>query len=68
MIKVGDLAESTIKQVFNSERIREMRRMLSDGSVGELKPCDNCDRIKRKTFMGVPKEYMGSFLRDNFKK
>ena len=67
-IPVGDLTKSTIQEIFNSKKIREMRKMLGSASTGELKPCYSCDRIKRKTFMGVPKEYMSSFLRDNFKK
>ncbi len=65
-IIVGDLAKNTIREIFNSKKVRDMRRMLGNRNSGGLEPCSKCDRIKRMTFMGVPREYMGSFLRDNF--
>ncbi len=64
-INIGDLNKNTIRDIFNSKKTIKMRRLLGSGDLGELQPCGDCDRIRRKTFMGVPKEYIGSFLRDN---
>ena len=65
-INVGDLNKSTIRDIFNSEKTLEMRRILGRGSAGEAEPCNNCDRIRRKTFIGIPGEHISSFIRDNF--
>lgn len=64
-IQVGNMTEGTIKQIFNSRKIREMRKIQCTGNIAGTEPCSGCDRINRKTFMGIPKEYISSFLRDN---
>lgn len=66
-INVGDLNKSTIKDIFNSKKTLKMRSILGRGNAGELEPCNGCDRIRRKTFMGIPKEYMDTFIRDNLR-
>jgi hypothetical protein len=30
--------------------------------IQEFKTCSQCDRIRRKSFLGVPKEYLWKFL------
>jgi len=66
-INVGNLNKNTIRDIFNSKKTLKMRRILGRGNAGELQPCSSCDRIRRKTFMGVPKEYVDTFIRDNLR-
>jgi radical SAM protein with 4Fe4S-binding SPASM domain len=64
---VGDINESSIKEIFNGGRLREIRKMFASKNIKEGIPCGTCDRIRRNTFMGIPLEYLPAFLRDNLK-
>jgi len=64
---VGDINKSSIKEIFNGERLKEIRRMFASKNIKEGIPCGTCDRIRRNTFMGIPLEYLPAFLRDNLK-
>jgi len=62
---VGDLKKDSIREVFNGPKIRELRRMFKSKEIAKNLPCSSCDRIIRDTFMGIPKEYLKTFIRDN---
>ncbi len=64
---VGDINKSSVREIFNGEKLREIRKMFASKDIKEDIPCSSCDRIGRKTFMGIPLEYMPSFLRDNLR-
>ncbi|MFC2159552.1 radical SAM/SPASM domain-containing protein [Actinomycetota bacterium] len=65
MIPIGDLKNNSIKEVFNNPEIRELRKMFKSKELVKSLPCISCDRIIRDTFMGIPKEYINVFLKDN---
>jgi len=62
---IGDLKNNSIKEIFNGPKIRELRRMFKSKEIAKNLPCNSCDRIIRDTFMGIPKEYLKAFMRDN---
>ena len=62
---IGDLRNSSIKEMFNSPEIRELRKMFKSEEIMKNLPCYSCDRITRDTFMGIPKEYINTFMKDN---
>jgi hypothetical protein len=64
-ICLGDAGREKIEEIFNGGIIRDMRRRFRYNMIDDIVPCRNCDRIRRKTFMGVPVEYLKIFLRDN---
>ena len=43
---VGDLNTETLKEVWNGERLRQMRRMHLEGRRSENIMCGNCDYLK----------------------
>jgi len=67
-ILLGDLKKESILDIFNGEEIKKIRNDFKTGKIIEVSPCKDCDRIWRKTFMGIPKEYLGIFIRDSFRK
>jgi len=66
-ICLGDLNKSSIGEIFNGRRIKEIRKKFKRRIIDDMIPCKDCDRIRRKTFMNVPGEYLGIFLRDNLR-
>ncbi len=67
-ICLGDIKESRIDEIFNNEIIKSIRKTFKSGIIDEIIPCRNCDRIRRISFLGVPLEYFGVFIRDHLRK
>ncbi len=66
-ICLGDVNEEKIGEIFNGKAIREMRKIFKSGIIDNLIPCRDCDRIGRKSFLGIPLEYIGVFIREHLK-
>jgi len=64
-ICLGDANKETIGEIFNGEAIRKMRKVFKSGVIDNVIPCRECDRIGRKSFLGVPLEYLGAFIREH---
>ena len=62
---IDDLNKNSIMEIFNGPEIRELRKMFKSGDIMKNFPCYKCDRIQRDTFMGIPKEYIKTFMKDN---
>ncbi|MGK7344949.1 MAG: radical SAM/SPASM domain-containing protein [Candidatus Nitrospinota bacterium M3_3B_026] len=64
-INMGDVSRSTVAEVWNGEAMRRLRRRMRERDVAGLEPCEECDMLCRRTFMGVPSNYLSTFIRDN---
>ena len=62
-----DVNESRIDEIFNNKVIRSIRKTLKSGIIDNVVPCRDCDRIGRKSFLGIPLEYLGIFIRDHLR-
>ena len=61
----GDLNKETIQEIWNGPMMQELRARIRDCQYPLLTPCRGCDRPLRKTFSGVPKEYLKTFVKEN---
>jgi radical SAM protein with 4Fe4S-binding SPASM domain len=59
---VGDVKNSSLREIWNGESMRQLRQKLAEGSIADLKACSECDRVWREGFLGVPKEYLWKFI------
>lgn len=59
---VGNAGQSTLREIWNSDRMVDLRRRLVSGDVQELKTCSACDRLRRKGFLGIPREFLWKFI------
>ncbi|MDH5510246.1 MAG: radical SAM protein [Nitrospinota bacterium] len=64
-LKVGDASRDPVARIWNGEPIRRLRSLMKAQTVDDLVPCRTCDILTRKTFMGVPSNYLSTFLKDN---
>lgn len=67
-IQLGDLKKQSFSDIFNSKTLKKLRIKFRKRDVSGLQPCSSCDRISRRTFLGVPSEYLGDFAGNIFKK
>ena len=61
-LKMGNARESSLRDIWNGDAYRDLRRSFKDGQLTAL--CAKCDRLYRKTVGGVPFQYMATFLVD----
>ncbi len=59
---LGNVKESSLKDIWNNTQSVRLREKLSKKDIQHLIACRNCDRIHRKNFFGVPKEFLWKFL------
>ena len=59
---LGNVRHSSLKEIWNNEKMVSLRNKLAAKEVAELAPCANCDRLNRKNVLGVPKEYLWKFI------
>lgn len=59
---VGNVKDSSLKKIWNGDKMRHLRKKLAEGSIEEINACSKCDRVWREGFLGVPKEYLWRFI------
>ena len=62
---MGDANHQSIKEIWNSEKSCEMRCRLVEKNFEDWMPCLTCDKLWRKTFLGVPTDSLVPFLQDH---
>ena len=58
---VGDANKESVRLIFNNEKMQNLRNSFKNKDIEDLNICQGCDRCRRKTFFGAPKEYFGKF-------
>jgi radical SAM protein with 4Fe4S-binding SPASM domain len=64
-MKLGNVGDASIKEIWNSEPYQLLRRKLVY-DVQSLSLCRGCDRLCRRKIVGLPFQYMIPFLSDHF--
>ena len=64
-LAVGSDADTPVADIWNGEAMRKLRRRMKERNVVGLSPCDTCDILNRQNFMGVPTNYLTTFIKDN---
>jgi len=59
---LGNVKESSLRDIWNNPLTSQLRRKLSKKDILGLKACRECDRLQRKSFLGVPKEFLWKFI------
>ena len=65
-LKVGDFNTQTLDEIWHGEPLVTLRRQMKAGDYGGIVPCEKCDMIFRKTFLGVPTSNLKTYLSENF--
>jgi len=64
-IPLGSLQHSTLMEVWNGGTMVKLRRSFITRDYDHITPCKNCDRLCRKTLLGIPTINMKTFLKEN---
>lgn len=64
IIYLGNIGKEKLQDIWNGKAMQELRRNFSKKDYSLYEPCANCDRVWRKRILGVPLEYIGTFIRE----
>jgi len=59
---VGNVKEASIAEIWNNDKMVSLRDKVIRGDIGALAACSKCDRLWRRQFLGIPREYLSRFL------
>lgn len=59
---LGNVKDSSLAQIWNNEKTVSLREKMVRGDIVGLETCSRCDRVRRKQFLGIPREYLWKFL------
>ncbi len=62
---LGNIEEISIRNAFNGKKIKKLRKDIANKNIDGIIPCNNCDRLLRSTFLGLPTDYLKTFIKDN---
>ena len=62
---LGNVSSSSLFDIWNGEEMKELREKMINGEVRKLVPCRDCDRLWRRTFLGVPVTNLKAFIGEN---
>jgi radical SAM protein with 4Fe4S-binding SPASM domain len=63
-IILGDVSRQTLAEVWNGAPMKRLREAHRTRSLGGYPACMKCDRVWRKTVLGVPTDYLKDFVSD----
>jgi len=61
--RLGNAQEKPLLEIWNGPPMQELRRAFAGGQPAAFPACASCDRIRRPTLGGVPKEYLKRLAR-----
>lgn len=53
-LKVGDVNQATLKEIFRGEPLKGLRQKMIDRNIRGLDPCSTCDMVRRRNLFGWP--------------
>jgi len=60
---LGSASEKPLLEIWNGLPMQELRRAFAGGQMAAFPACSACDRIRRPTLGGVPREYLKRLAR-----
>jgi len=59
---LGNVRDASIASIWNNDKMVALRDKIIRHDIDDLETCRSCDRLWRKQFLGIPKEYLGRAL------
>jgi len=60
---LGHAGDTPLLEIWNGRPMQALRRAFAAGESASLPACADCDRIRRPTLAGVPREYLDRLAR-----
>lgn len=64
-LNIGDTRTQSIREIWRGNEITTLRAKFVSRTIAGTSPCETCDRLFRKSFLGVPSPNLKEFLSEN---
>lgn len=62
---IGDLKKESLIDIWNGKKLQYLRKKMVANDLKDFSHCISCDRLYRKTFLGIPIEGVKRFFHEN---
>lgn len=62
---LGNVTEKSIRDIWRDEPMLNLRRKMISQDVSSFVACRDCDQLKRKTILRIPRSNLKGFLKEN---
>ncbi len=59
---LGKVGEIPLMEIWNSPALIDLRKKIIDQDLATLETCSRCDRLRRPTLFGIPRDYFWKML------
>jgi radical SAM protein with 4Fe4S-binding SPASM domain len=59
---LGNVREKSLRELWNSPSLVELREKIINQDLASLPTCARCDRLRRPTWFGIPRDYLWKML------
>lgn len=59
---LGKVGETSLLEIWNSPAMVDLRKKIIDQDLASLETCSRCDRLRRPTLFGIPRDYFWKML------
>lgn len=59
---LGKASETPLMEIWTSPAMIELREKIIDQDLAALETCSRCDRLRRPTLLGIPRDYFWKML------
>lgn len=59
---LGNAATAPLLEIWNGTPMQELRRAFADEKIAGFSACNGCDRVRRRTLGGIPREYLKQMI------
>jgi radical SAM protein with 4Fe4S-binding SPASM domain len=60
---LGNVKDTTIREIWNNEKMIDLRKKILARDISGLETCSQCDRLWRPKILGIPRQFLGRALR-----
>lgn len=58
---IGDANKESLREIWNSKKMRELRRRLVERNIDDIRLCAKCDFLYQDTFLGISRKNIKDF-------
>ena len=65
-LELGNIKNDSIRNIWNNDKLINLRKSMSNKEFKKLKPCNDCDRLYRETIFGIPMKNLRALIYGKF--
>jgi len=65
-LELGNIKNDCIRDIWNNDKLINLRKSMSNKEFKKIKPCNDCDRLYRENIFGIPMKNLRALIYGKF--